>query len=116
MHHFFVTPDQVKGELIYIEGSDVNHIKNVLRMKPGTSVRVSVKSDIYREERCGDAGRSFFGTIDIISDTEIWVAIEEEDVTGTELKNKIYLFQGLPKATKMDYIIQKTTFRHNKCR
>ena len=33
MQHFFVTPDQVCGEKIYIEGSDVNHMKNVLRMK-----------------------------------------------------------------------------------
>ena len=33
MHHFFVTPNQVSGDEIYIEGSDVNHICNVLRMK-----------------------------------------------------------------------------------
>jgi 16S rRNA (uracil1498-N3)-methyltransferase len=107
MYQFFVEENQLAGEKICILGSDVNHIKNVLRMKPGTRVRVSVKSDIYTEERSGDAGRSFFGTIDTISDTEVWVAIEEEDITGTELKNKIYLFQGLPKGDKMELIIQK---------
>ena len=41
MHHFFVTPDQIKEEKIYIEGSDVNHIKNVLRMKIGEELQIS---------------------------------------------------------------------------
>ena len=35
MHHFFVTPSQVEEPYIYVEGQDVNHMKNVLRMKPG---------------------------------------------------------------------------------
>ena len=41
MHHFFVTPEQVRENSIYIEGSDVNHIKNVLRMKIGEELQVS---------------------------------------------------------------------------
>ena len=35
MYHFFVSEEQINGENAYIEGSDVNHIANVLRMKPG---------------------------------------------------------------------------------
>ena len=38
---FFVTPMQVKEDHIYIEGLDVNHIKNVLRMKVGEALKVS---------------------------------------------------------------------------
>ena len=41
MHQFFVTPMQVKEDHIYIEGLDVNHIKNVLRMKVGEALKVS---------------------------------------------------------------------------
>ena len=33
MHHFFVTPQQISGDKIRIEGGDVNHMKNVLRME-----------------------------------------------------------------------------------
>lgn len=99
MYQFFVEENQLAGNKICILGSDVNHIKNVLRMKIGTRVRVSVKLE--------DNTRSFFGTIDSISDTEVWVLIESEDTTGTELSNKIYLFQGLPKGDKMELIIQK---------
>ena len=96
MYQFFVEENQLAGDRICILGNDVNHIKNVLRMKPGTRVRVSVKD-----------GRSFFGSIDTITDAEVWVNIEEEDIAGTELSNKIYLFQGLPKGDKMELIIQK---------
>ena len=41
MQHFFVTPSQVKGEKIYVEGMDVNHMKNVLRMRCGEELMVS---------------------------------------------------------------------------
>ena len=41
MHQFFVTPMQVKEDHIYIEGLDVNHIKNVLRMKVGEALKVN---------------------------------------------------------------------------
>ena len=34
-------------------------------------------------------------------------SILEKDETGTELPNRIYLFQGLPKNDKMELIIQK---------
>ena len=97
MYQFFVEDNQVLGEKIVILGSDVNHIKNVLRMKTGERVRVSVS----------DNGRSFFGTIDTIMEDEVFVSIESEDENGTELKNRIYLFQGLPKGDKMELIIQK---------
>ena len=41
MHQFFVTPEQVEEDKIYIHGSDVNHIKNVLRMQEGEEIRIS---------------------------------------------------------------------------
>ena len=100
MYQFFVEPHQVGQEYISIFGDDVNHIKNVLRMKIGTQIRVSVKeTDIFKE--------SYFGTIDQISENEVRVKIEAQDEIGTELSNRIYLFQGLPKSDKMELIIQK---------
>ena len=97
MYQFFVQEEQFASDRISILGSDVNHIKNVLRMKAGERVRVSIS----------DNGSSFFGIIDTIMDDEVIVSIESEDENGTELANKIYLFQGLPKGYKMELIIQK---------
>ena len=44
MHQFFVEDDQVGKEYITITGSDVNHIKKALRMRPGEKIRVSTSS------------------------------------------------------------------------
>jgi 16S rRNA (uracil1498-N3)-methyltransferase len=82
MYQFFVEPHQIQGNRVLIEGGDVNHIKNVLRMKTGERVRVSLSYN----------GRSFFGIIDTITEDEVIVTIESEDETGTELSNRIYLF------------------------
>ena len=97
MYQFFIEENQLVGDRISILGSDVNHIKNVLRMKNGEHVRVSIS----------DSGRSFFGTIESLLEDEVLVQVEKEDEAGTELSNKIYLFQGLPKGDKMELIIQK---------
>ena len=45
MNRFFVEPNQIQGKRISITGKDVNHIKNVLRMKPGEEISVSNGAD-----------------------------------------------------------------------
>ncbi len=119
MYQFFVGQDQVAGNRISIIGSDVNHIRNVLRMKSGERVRVSISAEeigSFEDKEQTNAGgilfgknegRSFFGVISEITEEEVIVSIESEDETGTELSNRIYLFQGLPKGDKMELIIQK---------
>lgn len=97
MYRFFVDPGNICGNDIYIEGQDVNHIRNVLRMRIGDEVSVIAGND-GKEYRCGIAEYEE----DRIR-LELWF-IKEEDV---ELPNKIYLFQGLPKSDKMELIIQK---------
>ena len=51
MQHFFVNPEQINDKNIIILGDDVNHIKNVLRMKIGEEVSVSNGID-GRDYRC----------------------------------------------------------------
>ena len=41
MHHFFVEPDQVHTDEVVILGTDVNHIRNVLRMRAGEEIVIS---------------------------------------------------------------------------
>lgn len=99
MYQFFVEPSQINetDKRVIITGSDVNHIKNVLRMKQGEELAVSNGQD-GREYRCG-----------ILSLEEDRIVCElrfiKED--GVELPSKVFLFQGLPKADKMELIIQK---------
>lgn len=96
MYQFFVEEEQIHSDSISITGGDVNHIKNVLRMKNGEKIRVSSKS-----------GQAYFCHISSILDDEVIAAIDSADETGTELDNHIVLYQGLPKGDKMELIIQK---------
>lgn len=96
MYQFFVEEEQVHSDSISITGGDVNHIKNVLRMKNGEKIRVSSKS-----------GQAYFCHISSILDDEVIAAIDSADEMGTELDNHIVLYQGLPKGDKMELIIQK---------
>ncbi|MCR4586133.1 MAG: 16S rRNA (uracil(1498)-N(3))-methyltransferase [Lachnospiraceae bacterium] len=97
MHHFFTEPSCIQGDVIRIEGGDVNHIRNVLRMKPGEEISVSVPGD-DREYRCG---------IEEIGEDEVICSLRFIKEEGVELPYRITLFQGLPKADKMELIIQK---------
>ena len=96
MHHFFVTPEQVKEDQIIITGLDVNHIKNVLRMKIGEELHISDGNN-----------KKYLCEISAISSDEVCVSIKEALISDTELPSKIYLFQGLPKSDKMELIVQK---------
>lgn len=97
MYQFFVEPGQIQDKTVVITGNDVNHIKNVLRMKYGEEIAVSNGTD-GKEYRCGIVE---FRENEVICELRF---VKEE---GLELPAKIYLFQGLPKADKMELIIQK---------
>ena len=96
MHHFFVNPEQVEDGLIRITGSDVNHIKNVLRIRQGEEMLVS-----------DGTGRDYLCQAEEIAGLEVTVRILETEEEGRELPSRIWLFQGLPKSDKMEFIIQK---------
>lgn len=81
---------------IFIEGPDVNHIKNVLRMKPGEKILVS-----------DGRGKNSYGAVTEITGKEVRAAVLPDPVEDTELPVRVSLFQGLPKNDKMELIIQK---------
>ena len=96
MQHFFVTPSQVKDEKIYVEGSDVKHMKNVLRMRPGEELMVSDGNNL-----------KYLCAVENYEEGKAVLRILEEMPSDTELSSKLYLFQGLPKQDKMELIVQK---------
>ncbi|WP_330363871.1 16S rRNA (uracil(1498)-N(3))-methyltransferase [Butyrivibrio sp. MC2013] len=123
MYHFFVEEDQLLYDdnsdqenckapasrdlsspgmpsLLYIEGADHNHIANVLRLKAGDEILVSIRGQ-------ENDGRTFLCSIDSIERDIVRCNVITDQGTATELPSKIYLFQGLPKADKMELIIQK---------
>lgn len=99
MYQFFVEPNQInindKNVIIY--GSDVNHIKNVLRMRVGEELNVSNGQD-GKEYRCSIAA---------LEEDRVVCELRFVKQDNVELPSRVYLFQGLPKADKMEWIIQK---------
>lgn len=97
MYHFFILAEQVEERVITVTGSDVNHIRNVLRMRPSEKLSVT-----------DEDGVEYICEIQSLDNEEIKMNILEKKEVSHELPAKIYLFQGLPKSDKMELIIQKT--------
>ena len=96
MSNFFIDSGNIDGENAYVTGSDVNHIKNVLRMKESDEIKLST----------GD-GLLYTATISEFLPDRIVCRIIDCEGDKSELPAKIVLFQGLPKKDKMELIIQK---------
>lgn len=101
MQKFFINSNQINNNMIEINGSDVNHIINVLRLNIGDRIQVCNK----------DNSQNYVVNIINISDKKekIKCNIIEEVKNGSELGINISAFQGLPKFDKMELIIQKLT-------
>ena len=96
MSHFFINSGQVAGELLTIIGDDVNHMKNVLRMRSGEAFTAADEN-----------GEFYHCEIEALEKEQVTAKILWKEQGTTELSSKIYLFQGLPKSDKMELIIQK---------
>ena len=96
MYHFFVTKEQVSDGEIRVTGSDVNHIKNVLRMKPGEKTVIS-----------DGENRVYLCVLSGFEGEEAVFRILGELPFENELPVRITLFQGLPKGDKLEWITEK---------
>lgn len=98
MHKFFTPKENFVDSEAKILGDDVKHLYKVLRLNEGDEVVLN---------NC--VGEEFLSVIKSISKQEVILDIKEKLLINNESRVKIYLFQGLPKAQKMDLIVQKGT-------
>lgn len=96
MHKFFTPANMFSDTHAVITGEDVKHIYKVLRVKPGEKVIVN---NLQSEE--------FLGEVEEVNKQEVSIKILEKLDVNNESNLKITLFQGMPKAAKMDLIVQK---------
>lgn len=99
MPKFFVNTDQIEGNKIKIIGEDVKHIEFVLRMKIGDEITICDSQTTL----------NYFTKIKKFEKDFILCDIIDCMKPFTESNIRITVFQGLPKADKMEYIIQKAT-------
>ncbi len=96
MYNFFVDKFARSDNSFTISGKDHNHICNVLRMQVGDIFLVSCE------------GASHLCRLAQADNESVIAEIVEENYRSTELPVQFFLFQGLPKADKLELIIQKT--------
>jgi 16S rRNA (uracil1498-N3)-methyltransferase len=99
MFQFFVDKTQVNEEagLVFITGADVNHICHVLRMRVGEQFYVTD----------GESSGKYLCALKEASEDQVTCDILRNIEESSELPCEITLYQGLPKADKMELIIQK---------
>lgn len=99
MRKFFVESDQLNNNQIQILGEDVNHIKNVLRLEIGERIKICDKK----------TSTNYISEISEITSKYVNCDIIEIAENEAEGNVELHIFQGLPKADKMELIIQKGT-------
>ena len=77
MYQFFIEDENAAEDFVTIEGSDVNHIKNVLRMKPGEKIRV-----------CTRSGQNYFCSIFDITESFVRADILEKEAESAAKQSK----------------------------
>lgn len=98
MPKFFVNEEQIQKEDVKVIGNDVKHIKNVLREKVGNELIICNTSN----------KKDYLCKIEEISEEYIKCKIEKELENNSESNIQVTIMQGLPKADKMELIIQKS--------
>ncbi len=98
IHRFYVPPTQIIDGNVFIRGTDVWHIIKVLRLSKGDEVIVF-----------DGTGREYRVALGKQKRREILGTVLEEWKKDTESPLRLMLVQGLPKANKMDLIVQKAT-------
>ena len=98
MHHFFADTSNIDpgAGTARIVGIDVNHIRNVLRMRTGEELLIS-----------DGQGKEYHCVLKETGESEVRAEICAKRDENAELPSRITLFQGLAKGDKMDLIIQK---------
>lgn len=94
MPRFFI--NYVPEEQAVITGDDARHIARSLRMQPGENLIL-----------CDSIGTDYQCEIERVADGEVTVRVLNFCKTVAEPSVKVTVYQGLPKADKMDSIVQK---------
>lgn len=98
MPRFFIEKQKINGSSVIVSGEDARHIAKVLRMKKGEALTL-----------CDGCGTDYEAEITAINANTVEAEITAAHPNESEPEIQITLFQALPKAGKMEYIIQKCT-------
>jgi len=97
MYRFFVVPENIKDGEVSLQGSDVKHISNVLRLTSGEKIHV-----------LDGLGNRYIVKISTISKKLVLGKIISRERYSVESPLQVYMGQALIKGNKIDSIIRKS--------
>ncbi len=97
MHRFFISKEEIIDDKAIVKGQDARHIRDVIRLKEGEMIQLVTESQVM------------LCILDEVSREKVSARIVEKMGKLNEPPIKLTLFQGLPKAAKMETILQKCT-------
>lgn len=98
MHRFFIKKQNILGAMITVHGDDVQHISKVLRLQIGDKIVL-----------CDGEGNDYLTAVESMDKHSIRTIVLDKEASRGEPDIDVVLYQGIPKSTKMDVIIQKCT-------
>ena len=93
MHRFYADEAASPEGLVCLGAEDAHHAARVLRMKPGDAAEVFMHGKRFSAEIASMEGAVTLRLLD--------------ELPSTEARLRVTLYQGLPKAEKMELIVQK---------
>ena len=97
MTRFFVTPDEMSADRIVLTGENAAHAK-VLRLKIGEEVVV-----------CDGQGNECLCRVDTADGNHYDLCVVSRSASGAEAAVQVSVYMALPKADKLEHVIQKAT-------
>ena len=97
MTRFFVTPDEMSADRIVLTGENAGHAK-VLRLKIGEEVVV-----------CDGQGNECLCRVDTADGSQYDLCVVSRSTSGAEAAVQVSVYMALPKADKLEHVIQKAT-------
>jgi 16S rRNA (uracil1498-N3)-methyltransferase len=98
MHRFFTTSENITDEKVILRGTDVAHIRTVLRLKRGDRIQV-----------LDGRGNCYTVILTTVGRDRIETAISlKEDASACESPLRVCLGQGMVKGTGFDGIVRKS--------
>jgi 16S rRNA (uracil1498-N3)-methyltransferase len=98
MRRFFVRPEDIGEQELHLRGDEANHLARVLRLGPGAQVVVF-----------NGCGREYVARVERIETDGVVCQILHQTEAQPTPAVTITLGQGLPRAEKFEWVIQKTT-------
>jgi 16S rRNA (uracil1498-N3)-methyltransferase len=98
MQRYFVPTANWKNDRVFLKDEEAKHISKVMRMQPGDNIIC-----------CDNNGRSTICEIINLGGNIVEVQPVKELESDSEMPVFVTIAQGLPKADKLEYIVQKGT-------